>query len=187
MGVDDTVVAAEADVLEMSLADRLKQLTEVNDFVVDEDGGQSSLERLRAPTSRKGFVAKRATTEALAGLLSQAMLGGDDGLLELALSVKDSNVLHETIKGLDSHCVDILLNKLTTRLASKPHRAEELALWLSCLLEIGRAEHQGQLHSLKNLLRDRVEAFPHLLRLEGRLSMVNAEKRRRRIQPDTSS
>ena len=165
----------------MSIADRLKQLAEVSDGGdEEEEGGQSSVEKFKKPMTKKDFVAKRATTESLTQLLTQALRGGDDGLLELALSVKDKNILQQTMKGLDSYCIDILLTKLTTRLASKPQRAEELAFWLSYVLESGRVQQMGQLQPLKNLLQDRIDAFPHLLRLEGRLSMVNAEKRRGR-------
>ena len=180
-------VTAEYSTLGVSIEDRLKQLAEVNDIVEDEDRGQSGVEKFETPITRKDFVAKRATTEALTEILSQALRGGDDGLLELALSVRDRNILQQTMKCLDSYCIDILLAKLTTRLASKPQRAEELAFWLSCVLESGRVQQMGQLHPLKNLLQDRINAFPHLLRLEGRLSMVNAEKRQGRKKPEITS
>ena len=180
-------VTSEGSILGTSIADRLKQLVDVDDIIEDDDGGQSSVEKFKTPITRKDFVAKRATTEALAEILSQALRGGDDGLLELALSVRDRNVLRQTMRGLDSYCIDILLAKLTTRLASKPQRAEELAFWLSCVLESGRVQQMGQLQPLKNLLQDRIDAFPHLLRLEGRLSMVNAEKRQGRKKPEVTS
>ena len=127
--------------------------------------------------TRKDFVAKRATTESLTQLLTQALRGSDDGLLELALAVKDKKVMRQTMKRLDSYCVDILLTKLTYRLASKPQRAEELAAWLSLVLESGRVKQMGQLQPLKNLLQDRIDALPLLLQLQGRLSMVDAQKR----------
>ena len=162
----------------MSIADRLKKLSQVMDNKAgDED---SADEEKRDATNGKrdrsnSFVPKRATTESLTQLLSQALRGGDDQLLELALAVKDKAVLQETFKGLDNYSIEILLTKLTTRLASKPQRAEDLAFWLSHVLQSGRVRRMSQLQPLKNLLQDRIEAFPHLLRLEGRLSMIRSE------------
>ena len=71
----------------------------------------------------------------------------------------------------DSH-MEILLAKLTYRLASKPNRAAELAVWISVVLQSGKVRHPQQLRPLRNLLQERIDSFPHLLRLEGRLSML---------------
>jgi len=175
---DMAVAGSQGQAIGTSIADRLKQLSEVNMDTYDEvgEGGQSPVER-KKPMTRKDFVAKRATTESLTQLLTQALRGSDDGLLELALAVKDKKVMRQTMKRLDSYCVDILLTKLTYRLASKPQRAEELAAWLSLVLESGRVKQMGQLQPLKNLLQDRIDALPLLLQLQGRLSMVDAQKR----------
>jgi len=87
-----------------------------------------------------------------------------------------------------------LLAKLVTRLARAPSRAQNLGGWLRGTL-VALKEHNEQssgsgsgmkkgggggneidlaskLAPLKNLLNDRVESFPHLLRLEGRLSLL---------------
>lgn len=177
---DGIRVAGDPSLKNMTIADRLKQLTEIVDTKPGEDE-DSSVEDA-AGSKGKGdrssnFVAKRATTESLTKLLTQGLQGGDDGLLELALTVRDRSILQETFKGLDSVSIEILLTKLTTRLASKPQRAEDLALWLSFVLQCGRVRNPSQLQSLKNLLQERIEVFPHLLRLEGRLSMVKSESK----------
>lgn len=184
MEVDEEDEDEEVDFLDqqdptmgMSIAERLKALSEAHGEANEEDDDEVDIAKA---ASRTNFVVKRATTESLTQLLTQALRGGDDGLLELALSVKDKNILQATMIDLDRHCIDILLTKLTTRLASKPQRAEDLGMWLSYVLESGRVSQLGQLQPLKNLLQDRIDAFPHLLRLEGRLSMVNAKKRRGR-------
>ena len=177
----DAPTAEEDGLMGMSIAERLKAMTDILDRESDDDEEDYSDEddsqngegkRVKAAAKDSSFVPKQATTESLSQLLTQALQGGDDGLLELALTVRDKNILQETIKGLDSHCIDVLLAKLTSRLASKPQRAETLATWLSFVLQSGRVRTISQLQPLKNLLQERIEAFPHLLRLEGRLAMI---------------
>lgn len=109
----------EPSTKDITIAERLKQLTEALDEEdeeeeedeMDEDGGDTS-----APSKPK-FKPQRATTESLKELLSQALQSGDDSLLELALSVRDVKVISTTLKEVGSSHIETLLSKLTTRLA----------------------------------------------------------------------
>jgi hypothetical protein len=151
----------------ITVAERLQQLQKALEES-DHSDSNSDVEEEKHPT----FSSKRATTESLSQLLHQALQSGDDAMLELALNVRDVKLLQETCKNLSDAELPALLTALTTRLALKPGRAEALTAWLSCILQTGRIQTMQHLQPLQNLLQERVEVFPALLKLEGRLSMM---------------
>ena len=157
---------ADPDLDEPTVAERLKQLAEELDIHDDDDDNDHVV--------RDGldFEPNRATTESLAKVLHQALFSGDDPMLELALGVKDKTVMTTSLKELDADEVSLLLTKLTTRLSNKPTRAADLVVWIGSILATGKIREANQLRPLRNLLQERVESFPHLLQLEGRLSML---------------
>jgi hypothetical protein len=157
---DDDEVGTAKD---LSIAERLKQLSNAFD-----DDDEKDEEQEETATS---FVPRMATTESLKEFLSQALQSDDDSLLELALGVRDPKVIAQTLKEIDASLIVVLLGKLTARLAANPLRAQSLALWLSHCMRTGRFQVH-HLTSLRNLLHERIESFPDLLRLEGRLSMM---------------
>lgn len=165
---DENNEASEEDAAkEISIAERLQQLSNAMDDDDDEDDDEED----DTPGPKTSFKPRKATTESLKELLSQALQSGDDALLELALGVRDSKVISTTLKEIEPSLILVLVSKLTTRLASTPMRAEQLATWLSFCLKTGRFRPQ-HLTALRNLLFERIESFSDLLRLEGRLSMM---------------
>jgi U3 small nucleolar RNA-associated protein 5 len=108
----------------------------------------------------------------LTKLLEQALQSSDDAMLELALQVSNTKVIKETCQELADDHLPTLLNALTSRLASKPTRANQLCPWISILLRTGRIRSVAHLQPLRNLLQERLEIFPALLKLEGRLGML---------------
>jgi hypothetical protein len=154
---------------DLSIAERLQQLSKALEDEDDEDDDDDEMEVEN--TNGTSFKPKTATTESLKELLSQALQSSDDSLLELALAVRDVKVISTTIKEIEPSLLLVLLSKLTTRLASNPLRAESLSMWLSFLLKTGRFQ-PNHLSALRNLLYERIESFSDLLRLEGRLSMM---------------
>jgi U3 small nucleolar RNA-associated protein 5 len=160
---DDENETEEKAANEISIAERLQQLSNVLDEDDEEDDDEAE------PNSN--FKPKQATTESLKELLSQALQSGDDSLLELALGVSDVQIISTTLKEIEPSLILVLVSKLTTRLASTPMRAEQLAKWLSYCLKTGKFQPH-HLSSLRNLLFERIESFSDLLRLEGRLSMM---------------
>ena len=93
-------------------------------------------------------------------------------MLELALSVRDKRVIENSLTELEIDEAALLLNKLTARLAKKPNRAVQLVVWVQFLLQSGKIRSSKPLIPLKNLLQERVDSFPQMLQLEGRLSML---------------
>ena len=131
-------------------------------------------------------------------------MANDDAQLEVALQVSDKGVIQNSIFGLANESLEggddngpngeiiiMLLTKLVTRLSRKPSRAQKLAFWVrivlvaliskigsSSTMEMGKVEKEiaSRLGPLRNMLSERVESLPELLRLEGRLSLLNNSK-----------
>ena len=137
-----------------------------------EDNDSEQDESEEALAKAYGFSPKRATTESLGKLLEQGLQSGEDRMIELALAVGDRQILHRTCEELSDSLLPGLMNALTSRIAAKSGRAEHLCLWLSVLLRTGRIRSIAHLQPLRNLIQERVEVFPDLLRLQGRVNLM---------------
>jgi hypothetical protein len=158
-----------------TIAERLERLQKALDEESgDDDSDDDDDNNTNATKDRLRFSVKKATTESLTQLLQQALQSADDAMLELALDVRDPTVLAETCQGLSSDYLSILLTALTTRLASKPARAEHLCAWLTVILQSGKIRSAEHVQPLRNLIQERLEVFPALLKLDGRLSMMKS-------------
>ena len=181
-----------------TIADRLALLTsEAADYSDDESEDEEAVAALYGADAvgRGGAKKKRkATSESLSTLLRQALSSNDDSQLEVALHVHDKRVIENSIATLareDEEADDgrddmitKLLGKLVDRLGRKPGRAEELSIWVQTVLLIlisgksmSRRERDvaAKLAPLRSMLNERVESLPHLLRLEGRLSLLGQQ------------
>ena len=136
----------------------------MDDRIEDEDEDVST----KHSTDSK-FVVKHATTESLTQLLIQALQSSDGTMLEQAFQVRDKYILRTTCQALSSDQVLVLLDALIQRLASKPSRTEQLVAWVSAILQSNQITNVQHLQPLQNLLAERLEVFPLLLQLEGRL------------------
>ena len=164
---------------------------------------EEELLKIQDQASNK-FIVKTATSESLSILLRQSLMANDDAQLEVALQVSDKGVIQNSIFGLANESLEggddngpngeiiiMLLTKLVTRLSRKPSRAQKLAFWVrivlvaliskigsSSTMEMGKVEKEiaSRLGPLRNMLSERVESLPELLRLEGRLSLLNNSK-----------
>ena len=153
---------------EPTIADRLAQLHQAMDEDEEEDEDVS-------PDEDASFVPRKATTESLTKVLSQALQSGDDGMLELALGVRDERIIRETCAHLSDEHLNVLFTALTVRLSSKPSRAMDLCVWITCVLQTHKVQSMQQLQPLRNLLQERLEVFPALLQLDGRLSWMTQQ------------
>jgi len=159
----------------VTIAERLQMLTDaLDEEEIEDDNGKDDkgiAAAIAAAAGKTKFKPQKVSTESLKELLTQALQSSDDGLLELALSVHDVKIIATTIKEMNEDLLVILLGKLTSRLASSPLRAEALSVWISHCLKRGSFDSE-HLAVLRNMLYERIESFPDLLRLEGRLSMM---------------
>ena len=110
--------------------------------------------------------------------------------------VSDKKVIENSVIALadmqdnegDSDLIVTLLSKLVTRLSRKPARAQGLSFWVRNVLvalisgggkdggqwKLGNKERDVavKLGPLRNMLNERVECLPLLIRLEGRLALL---------------
>mmetsp|Transcript_27652 Transcript_27652/g.26513 ORF Transcript_27652/g.26513 Transcript_27652/m.26513 type:complete len:640 (-) Transcript_27652:110-2029(-) len=185
-----------------TIAERLKRLSaEMHHDTEDEDDDDTK-KSTALVSSEDTFNSKAATSSSLSNLLYQALTSNDDSKLEIALHVKDRYIIQNSIMSFSSSSTGgkhtkekvmvMLLSKLVTRLAKKPSRADQLAFWIRTVLVslvssstnrlkdnenwmMGKMEREialTALEPLRNLLSERAENLPALLRLEGRLSLL---------------
>jgi hypothetical protein len=198
-----------------TIQERLRQLREAmnanssSEEEGEEEDGDEDKNRKKKVDMDSAFslTPKNATTESLTKLLQQAVSSGDTALLEVALQVRDSKIIANTLDNFlpnrkranhddhddddddnferNSNIISTLLAELTQRLATKPGRAEQLVPWIrEVLLRFNTIRYHDifdtsdqdihALHTLQNLLQERLEVFPALLQLEGRLQQYLA-------------
>jgi hypothetical protein len=162
-----------------TIAERLERLQQAldeedDDDDDDDDDDEETVKALQKKAARPDFIPKKATTESLTQLLEQALQSADDSMLELALEVRDPAVLRETCRELAAEYLQLLLTALTVRLAGKPARAEQLCAWLTAVLVSGKIRAVENVQPLRNLIQERLEVFPALMKLDGRLSMMSS-------------
>jgi Dip2/Utp12 Family len=154
-----------------TVGERLRLLRQALEEESDED--EAPRENVESEEQKTSFVARHATTESLTQLVAQALQSSDGSMLEQALQVRDPNVLRTTCKSLTAEQVMTLWDAILQRLAQKPNRAEQLVAWVTALLQSNHIIQVQHLQPLQNLLAERLEVFPQLIQLEGRLeSMV---------------
>mmetsp|Transcript_7371 Transcript_7371/g.10756 ORF Transcript_7371/g.10756 Transcript_7371/m.10756 type:complete len:503 (-) Transcript_7371:102-1610(-) len=155
--------AEDAEEEDPTIALRLQRLQQILD---QED------KKVEGKHGKSDFLPKKATTESLSHLLHQALSSSDDSILELALAVKDATIRQTSVDDLTGEEATEFLNKLTSRMSRKPTRAGALVPWITTLLQSGKITTVAPLIPLKNLVNERVEVFPQLLQLDGRLSLL---------------
>lgn len=147
-----------------TIAERLAHLQK--SLEAEEDRGSSMSEGEEEDEDAK------MTTESLYQLLHQALQSADKQQLEKALEVRDADTVAQSCRELGSESVAALLVALTHRLATKPTRADHLSIWLTAILRHNPHVAVEHLLPLQNLLQERLEIFPMLLELEGRLDQL---------------
>mmetsp|Transcript_19997 Transcript_19997/g.28458 ORF Transcript_19997/g.28458 Transcript_19997/m.28458 type:complete len:266 (+) Transcript_19997:76-873(+) len=135
--------------------------------------------------SKKKSVA--TTSDSLIVIVKQALQSSNELQLEEAFSVYEETVVKDTIASItDVDLIWTLLLKIIHRISKKPSRAVWLGgVWLKTILEyhssafLKFSEEEGSslvykvLGPLANMLKERTELLPHLIKLQGRLDMVS--------------
>lgn len=162
--------------------------------IVDSDSDDSSLDGEKAEegdeTATTTITKKKpaqTTSNALTVILKQALQSSNEIQLEEAFTVNDETVVKATIASItDDDLIWTLLMKIIHRISKKPSRALWLGgVWLKTILEyhsstfLKLSEEEGAslvynaLGPLANMLKDRTELLPHLMKLQGRFNMVS--------------
>jgi Dip2/Utp12 Family len=153
---------------ELTMAERLRQLEQAADELESSEDDTNNMEKQHKDLS--STTAAVITTESLYQLIAQGLQSNDRNLVETALRVADSTVIRATCRELNASQTQQLLYWLTDRIAARPNRGERLAAWLSCLIPtVASADDLKPLH---NLLQDRLQVYPRLMHLQGRLQYL---------------
>lgn len=121
------------------------------------------------------------TGSSLRTVLTQALKTNDRELLERCFQTTELNDIRVTIERLSSQYVSILLQRLAERIHKRPGRTGNLITWVQWSLVAHGAylasqpEVMKKLRSLSQVLRERASGLQPLLRLKGKLDMLQAQ------------
>tara|TARA_B110001452_G_scaffold12547_1_gene10333 strand:+ start:2522 stop:3175 length:654 start_codon:yes stop_codon:yes gene_type:complete len=126
---------------------------------------------------------KRARTSAASqvALLVQALQNGDAEMLDQVLGVQDASTISNTVARLPITSVLPLLEAVLLRVQGKPGRVATLAGWLRALLSQHAAYLMAcpqllpMLTPLYQLIDERLSVFKPLLKLVGRMQMLQSQ------------
>jgi len=124
-------------------------------------------------------IPKRKSAESQVALILQALQNGDTGMLGDALQA-DAATVTSTVARLPTSSVLPFLEAVLYHMQGKPARVASLASWIRALL----AQHadllacpslQPKLAPLYELIDERLAAFKPLLKLVGRMQMLQSQ------------
>ena len=125
--------------------------------------------------------------DSLVTLIDQALQSGDDALLEQCLSYGDLAVIETTAESLPSGRVLLLMKRLVAKFEKRPSRGILLTRWLSAILRhhmsllVSMPDVSAQLAGLSQMLELRLASYSRLAALGGRLDLLLAQGRSRRL------
>ena len=114
-------------------------------------------------------------------VLAQSLRTNDTALLESCFRVEDLKIVRATIERLDSSLATVLLTKLAEKLHSRPGRAGTLMVWVQWTMVAhggylaSRPDVVSKLKALNRVIAERASSLGPLLRLKGKLDMLEAQ------------
>jgi hypothetical protein len=169
-GSGDEGASVEEEDNDPTVADKLASLSAALDADSDADSDDDEGDNVPADFAK---------TDSLSVLLSQALTSNDDANLEVCFNCTDKAMIVGTIKSLTPVNVMNLLTKIVERISRRPARASVLGVWLMCLMKC----HAGlfmsheilarKLAPVQGLLKERMETMGDLVRLDGRLGILD--------------
>lgn len=165
------------------------------------ESNQTLEERLELLSRRVSELEERADVDAdnlpsadsLVTLIDQALQTGDDPLLEQCLACGDSGTIETTAENLPSGRVLLLMRRLVAKFEKRPSRGILLTRWLSALLRhhmallVSIPDVSAQLAGLTQMLELRLASYSRLAALGGRLDLMLAQGRPRKIDNQEAS
>ena len=147
------------------------------------------LERVEKNVPGKRVVPK---ADSLQQMLLQALRTQDKTLLEECLVVGDARVIYNTVQRLPSPFVLTLLKEIVQRFQARPGRGRTLARWIRSILLVHMSYLMTmpsltvELAPLYQLVDERLSNFKKLLRLQGRLDVIEHQVRQRKEAAEQS-
>lgn len=117
----------------------------------------------------------------LSTVLTQALRTNDVNLLETCFHERNLSTVRATIERLDSSLAAVLVQKLAERLYSRPGRAGGMMVWIqwTAVAHGGYIASQPdvmkKLTELRRVVDDRANSLQALLKLKGKLDMLEAQ------------
>ncbi len=117
----------------------------------------------------------------LSTVLTQSLRTNDVNLLETCFHERNLNTVRATIERLDSSLAAVLIQKLAERLYSRPGRAGGMMVWIQWTTVAhggyiaGQPEVMKKLTELRRVVDDRANSLQALLKLKGKLDMLEAQ------------
>jgi len=140
-------------------------------------GGEEAVGPAKGPGDRQ----RKPTASSQVSLLVQALQNGDHVMLDQALQVQDAHVISATVARLPVTSVLPFMQAVLQRIQGKPARVATLASWLRALLSTHAAYLMScsqllpLLTPLYQLIDERLSVFKPLLKLVGRMQMLQAQ------------
>lgn len=137
----------------------------------------------KSTSASKRAAAPKA--DSLQQMLVQALRTQDRQLLEECLAVGDARVIQNTVQRLPPSFVLTLLKELVQRFQSRPGRGRALARWIRAMLMFHMSylmtvpSLADELGALYQMVDERLAHFKKLLRLQGRLDVIDHQVRQR--------
>ena len=132
-----------------------------------------------APVGERQLSLPSGTT--LSTVLTQSLRTNDVNLLETCFHEKNLQTVRSTIERLDSSLAATLIEKLAERLYSRPGRAGGMMVWIQWTAVAhggyiaGQPEVMKKLTELRRVVDDRANSLQPLLKLKGKLDMLEAQ------------
>jgi hypothetical protein len=170
--------------VEATMEERLKRLTSemsVLESSSGRGGGGKNGDGSDSSKGSRGAQAQVPTSDSLVTLLDQALLSGDDTLLEQCISCEDSSVIDATAQRLPAGRVVSFMKRLVSKFEKRPSRGILLTRWLAAVLRAHTAflisvpELSKELSSLSAMLENRLSSYTKLAALGGRLDLLLAQ------------
>ena len=114
-------------------------------------------------------------------VLTQSLRTNDVNLLETCFHERNLQTVRATIERLDSSLAAVLVEKLAERLYSRPGRAGGMMVWIQWTAVAhggyiaGQPEVMKKLTELRRVVDDRANSLQPLLKLKGKLDMLEAQ------------
>jgi len=131
----------------------------------------------KQPQQQPASATAAPVSGSLKAVLEQGLVSNDKSLLEYCFENRDSESIRNTVRKIDAKFVLPLLKALGTRFQTRPQR-RHLVKWIKHTLQ----SHTGYLLTIPNLVSQlqtitsnfekRLEMFPKLLQLYGRLEVL---------------
>ncbi|KAL4464741.1 hypothetical protein ABPG74_011302 [Tetrahymena malaccensis] len=147
----------------------------------------------KVDTNNESKIPEINSVQSLAVVLLQALQNNDTQLIDFCLEKDNEDLIDQTVRGMISTKVIILLEKLYERLNTLPYKGRNLGRWLKAILKyhstilITSPSIHVKLQPLMVLIENRTKNIDKLIGLRGKIDMVLALRRQTKVEQEASN